>query len=327
MLVAAHEAPRQRRGNRSIHVGRQRRDHPPFVPYLRGRRGGLGRLGEVSSYRPRMRDIRGWPALLIVVVLLLAAGTGGAVAGVMITGKQIKDGTVTSADIMDRTLGVSDLSPAARNSLQGAPGPTGANGPPGATGPAGATGATGTTGPTGGAGPDGPGGPAGPAGPVGPAGPAGPAGPPGPAGKGGLAGEIVTWTVSYSGSGATPDVMPADWRIPDESPLMLPGRSRITPISIEVAGDLSPCDNAFRISISVSVPGGTTEGLANKMIRGPKAIEAAKDQERGTVLPLMPAGSHPLRATAACLRTTGGSEPPPFTATFAVYVEQLLPAS
>lgn len=256
-----------------------------------------------------MREMRGWPALLIVVVLLLAAGTGGAVAGVMITGKQIKDGTVTSADVKDRTLGVGDLSPAARNSLQGAPGATGANGPPGATGPAGATGATGAAGPTGGAGP------------------AGPAGPPGPAGEGGFAGEIVTWTVSYSGSGATPDVMPADWRIPDESPLMLPGRSRITPISIEVAGDLSPCDNAFRISISVSVPGGTTEGLANKMIRGPKAIEAAKDQERGTVLPLMPAGSHPLRATAACLRATGGSEPPPFTATFAVYVEQLLPAS
>jgi hypothetical protein len=95
----------------------------------------------------------------VLAVLLVLASTGGAVAGAMITGKQIKDGTITSADVKDRTLTAKDMSAGAIKELSGTTGPAGATGPQGAAGAAGQRG------------PVGPAGPAGPAGPVGPAGP------------------------------------------------------------------------------------------------------------------------------------------------------------
>jgi len=104
----------------------------------------------------------------LLAVLVLSLGLGGTAAAVtLITGKQIKDGTVrgrdvgngslTGADIADASLGPADFS----GSLQG---------PPGLPGPAG------PQGPTGSAGQPGPKGDPGPSGPVGPPGPAGPAG-------------------------------------------------------------------------------------------------------------------------------------------------------
>lgn len=66
-----------------------------------------------------------------VVALLLVIGTsGGAVAGALITGKQIKDNTVTTRDIRNNTLTLSDLTPAARASLgdTGVSGAVAANG-------------------------------------------------------------------------------------------------------------------------------------------------------------------------------------------------------
>ncbi|MEO9322406.1 hypothetical protein ABFT23_02895 [Nocardioides sp. C4-1] len=90
------------------------------------------------------------PVRSLTAVALLAAGltlgsAGGAVAGSMITGKQIKDGTVTSADLKDRTIQVKDLAPSAVAALRGA---RGATGPAGPAGPAGPTGPTGPQGPT-----------------------------------------------------------------------------------------------------------------------------------------------------------------------------------
>ncbi|WP_167288742.1 hypothetical protein [Nocardioides seonyuensis] len=87
-------------------------------------------------------------SLLALVIALSSAAT----AALVVTGKQIKDGTVTGKDVANRSLGAKDLSPAARSSLQGPPGTAGPAGP---TGPPGAPGAAG---------------PAGPAGPIGPAG-------------------------------------------------------------------------------------------------------------------------------------------------------------
>jgi hypothetical protein len=46
----------------------------------------------------------------------------------MITGAQIKDGTVTTNDVKDKTLKLADISQAARTSLHGAKGATGAPG-------------------------------------------------------------------------------------------------------------------------------------------------------------------------------------------------------
>lgn len=48
-------------------------------------------------------------ALAVLVAALLLGTTGGAVAGAMITGSQIKDGTVASADIKNDSLSRADL--------------------------------------------------------------------------------------------------------------------------------------------------------------------------------------------------------------------------
>lgn len=117
----------------------------------------------------------------LVVALAVAAGASGTVRS-LITGAQIKDGSVASRDIANRTLVARDLSPALVASLRGQ------------AGAAGATGAKGDTGDRGPAGPQGPRGPQGAQGPQGePGDPGGPPGPEGPKGDpGGLAGyEIV----------------------------------------------------------------------------------------------------------------------------------------
>ena len=87
-------------------------------------------------------------ALTVIVAalaLMLAAGTG-ATASLMISGKQIKDNSVTSQDIKNKSLKVKDLSRKAQAKLKGATGATGATGERGATGPAGPAGPAGTTG-------------------------------------------------------------------------------------------------------------------------------------------------------------------------------------
>ena len=81
-------------------------------------------------------------------VLALAAG-GGAVAGSLITSKDIKDKTITSADlhknsvktqkVKDGTLKIQDLNKKAQDALKKV-GPAGPAGPAGAQGPAGPAG-------------------------------------------------------------------------------------------------------------------------------------------------------------------------------------------
>lgn len=85
-------------------------------------------------------------ALTAAAGALVLASTGGAVAGSMITGKQIKDGTVTSADIANRTITAKDLGAATRSALAGADGTDGADGLDGLPGPPGADGLDGLDG-------------------------------------------------------------------------------------------------------------------------------------------------------------------------------------
>lgn len=67
--------------------------------------------------------------IVLAAVLLLVASTGaGAAAAKLVTGKQIKNGSVGSIDIRDRSLRTQDLAPSARQALRG---PTGDLGPPG----------------------------------------------------------------------------------------------------------------------------------------------------------------------------------------------------
>jgi hypothetical protein len=87
----------------------------------------------------------------VVACLALGAALGGtAYAAVMVTGRSIKDGTITGRDVRDRSLGTGELSAAAVSSL------TGQHGPAGPQGPKGDPGEQGLPGPQGPAGPQGP---------------------------------------------------------------------------------------------------------------------------------------------------------------------------
>ncbi|HWU24039.1 MAG TPA: collagen-like protein [Nocardioides sp.] len=89
------------------------------------------------------------PLVLGSVALLVAGATAGATATSLITGAQIKDGTVTGRDVKDGSLGTRDLAASARAQLRGQTGPSGAPGSPGPTGPSGEPGSPGPTGPSG----------------------------------------------------------------------------------------------------------------------------------------------------------------------------------
>lgn len=119
-------------------------------------------------------------------LVIATAGTAGVQA--LITGAQIKDGTIESRDIENRTIGRVDIAAATLSSLRGARGPVGVRGPRGAVGPQGAAGAQGAAGPQGATGAQGPQGIPGTTG--------------APGADGGLAGyEIVTGTpVAIDGS-------------------------------------------------------------------------------------------------------------------------------
>lgn len=77
--------------------------------------------------------------------LVIALG-GTSYAAAMITGDDIKNGTVTTADVKNHTLKVKDFSAGTKSQLTGA---SGARGPAGAPGPTGATGPAGAQGPAG----------------------------------------------------------------------------------------------------------------------------------------------------------------------------------
>lgn len=77
------------------------------------------------------------PAMAVAVVALLVGLSGAATATVLVTGRQIKDGTVSRAD----------LTPKLRASID-RPGPRGPAGAAGPAGPAGARGETGAPGPS-----------------------------------------------------------------------------------------------------------------------------------------------------------------------------------
>lgn len=58
------------------------------------------------------------PVLLLAVVVLLVAMASGATAGKLITGKDIKNGTVTGKDFKNGSVGFADLASSARTTLK-----------------------------------------------------------------------------------------------------------------------------------------------------------------------------------------------------------------
>jgi len=136
------------------------------------------------------------PAQLAAAVAVLVLALGGtATAARLITGAQIKDGSITGRDIKNGSIGATDLRGDAANALRGRDGlrgetgATGAKGDAGAVGPKGDTGAQGASGAKGDVGAPGADGARGPQGDVGPAGPQGPKGDAGPAGPKGDTGD------------------------------------------------------------------------------------------------------------------------------------------
>ncbi len=138
----------------------------------------------------------------IALVLGVTSVADGSRMRALITGRDIRDGSITSADVSNGTLRLRDLRPAARRALRGAQGPRGPQGPAGVTsaergregaqgvqGPQGPQGATGPAGPRGSQGEQGPRGETGAAGAEGPQGPAGVTGAQGPKGDKGDKGE------------------------------------------------------------------------------------------------------------------------------------------
>jgi Collagen triple helix repeat (20 copies) len=114
--------------------------------------------------RPMLKRLMRRHSSAVAYLALFAALGGSAYAAVTVTGKNIKDGTVTGRDVKNRSLGTSKLSAKAVSSLAGQRGPAGPEGP---AGPKGDRGPAGLAGPKGETGPQGPQGPAGPAGPSG----------------------------------------------------------------------------------------------------------------------------------------------------------------
>jgi hypothetical protein len=87
-----------------------------------------------------------------LALLFALAGTATAATVILITGAQVKDGSLTGADIADHSIGLSKFTPTAKARLRGARGPAGPVGPAGSAGAAGAAGkdgAAGTQGPAG----------------------------------------------------------------------------------------------------------------------------------------------------------------------------------
>ena len=127
----------------------------------------------------------------VAYLALFAALGGSAYAAVTVTGRNIKDGTITGRDVKNRSVGTSKLSTSAVSSLTGRPGPAGPQGEKGDRGPVGPTGATGPKGETG---------------PAGSQGAQGPAGPPGPSGVSG-------WSYHTEGKAIPPGSTGTRWQV------------------------------------------------------------------------------------------------------------------
>jgi hypothetical protein len=93
--------------------------------------------------------------ILAVAATAVVCSTASAGAASLITGAQIKNGTVTSADVRDGSLRLHDFAPGTVEQLVGPMGRTGQGGQPGSPGQ------PGSAGPRGERGPEGPMGPAG----------------------------------------------------------------------------------------------------------------------------------------------------------------------
>lgn len=142
----------------------------------------------------RRLKVNASPSMIVACIAVVLAMTGSAIAAGLITGADIKDGSITRADLSGRTI----------RSLKGRRGPRGRDGQDGFVGPEGPQGSTGPQGPAGPQGPTGPQGPRGTTGDTGARGPQGPEGRQGRTGDTGATGAPGQAIVSTFSTGTTP---------------------------------------------------------------------------------------------------------------------------
>jgi hypothetical protein len=102
-----------------------------------------------------IQKLRISPAVVVAVVALMAALGGTAVAGSLITGKQIASDSITSRHVRNGSLKYADLAPSMRSAMQKPEAEQGPQGPAGPRGQQGQQGQQGQSGPQGPAGQDG----------------------------------------------------------------------------------------------------------------------------------------------------------------------------
>lgn len=94
----------------------------------------------------RLRRVLLKPANAVALVALLMALASTASAAIMITGMNVRNGTLTGADVTNGSLRLLDFAPTARSAMRGPKGNRGLTGPAGAKGPTGANGPQGAPG-------------------------------------------------------------------------------------------------------------------------------------------------------------------------------------
>ncbi|WP_157592179.1 hypothetical protein [Solirubrobacter soli] len=94
----------------------------------------------------RSSRLRPSPSMVVACAAVVLACGGSAAAATLITGAQIKDGSLTGADVRDGSLTRADLSAEAQTSATGTRGPRGRRGPRGFRGPQGLQGPPGANG-------------------------------------------------------------------------------------------------------------------------------------------------------------------------------------
>jgi hypothetical protein len=92
----------------------------------------------------RITRLRGAPAMVVAIVAVVMSAVGSATAAGLITSRHVKNNSLTSLDVRDRSLRAKDFSSGQLPS--GAPGPRGPQGTPGPPGPRGAEGPPGRDG-------------------------------------------------------------------------------------------------------------------------------------------------------------------------------------
>ena len=92
------------------------------------------------------------PSMVVAIIAVMAASTGSATAAKLMSGKDVRHGSLTGVDIKDGSIALKDLSRSARKARAAAG--AGVNGVNGLHGPKGDTGATGAQGERGAAGSD-----------------------------------------------------------------------------------------------------------------------------------------------------------------------------